>query len=293
MKSIIKAFGMLAILTLCISVTSCGSDDEDTPKEMNHPEIYDQFFNTSWQLTSSKTYHSENSKTEVIDHLKQHPSFAGMTLNFTDEIAWEGQKEWYKMTSSRFSGYGAWFVNEKGELLFTVYAGQHSLSDKERINFESAAGTGGTPELINGGTQLRFVWEYESDDSDYRSSHVEIFTRLDYQGDNNSGSSGNNSGSSNKYEKPELGFSNFTATNTSLFVEYKILNSKDCGKIKSAKIYYGQSAATRSVNATVTGVVIRARISGLKAGTSYYVKCSATGEGGTSTTGQTKCITNF
>lgn len=29
MKSIIKAFGLLAILTLCISVISCGSDDED------------------------------------------------------------------------------------------------------------------------------------------------------------------------------------------------------------------------------------------------------------------------
>lgn len=40
-------------------------------------------------------------------------------------------------------------------------------------------------------------------------------------------------------------------------------------------------------------VTITANISGLKKGTTYYVKCVATGKGGTTTTGTTKVITNY
>ena len=50
---------------------------------------------------------------------------------------------------------------------------------------------------------------------------------------------------------------------------------------------------TKSVTATVVGVLITANISGLKKGTTYYVKCVATGKGGTTTTGTTKVITNY
>ncbi len=110
---------------------------------------------------------------------------------------------------------------------------------------------------------------------------------------NNGGSSGGNTGGSTSYEKPDIGFNDFTAYQTKLKVVYKIYNS-DKAKVTSAKVYYGTSSnPTKSVSATVAGVLITANISGLQKGTTYYVKCVATGKGGTTTTGTTKVITNY
>lgn len=104
---------------------------------------------------------------------------------------------------------------------------------------------------------------------------------------------GGNTGSTATYEKPDIDFYDFTATKTSLKVQYKIYN-KDKAKVTSAKIYYGTSSKpSSSKTATVSGVFITANISGLKAGTTYYIKCVATGKGGTTTTTTTKCITNY
>lgn len=95
------------------------------------------------------------------------------------------------------------------------------------------------------------------------------------------------------YEKPDIGFYDFTATKSSLKVQYKIYNKNDA-KVTSAKIYYGTSSnPTKSKTATISGTLITANLSGLKAGTTYYVKCTATGKGGITTTTTTKCITNY
>lgn len=100
-------------------------------------------------------------------------------------------------------------------------------------------------------------------------------------------------GSSSGYEKPDIGFYDFTAYKTSIKVQYKIYN-KDEAKVTSAKIYYGTSRnPTSSKSATVSGVMITANLTGLKVGTEYYVKCVATGKGGTTTTSVTKVITNY
>lgn len=113
-------------------------------------------------------------------------------------------------------------------------------------------------------------------------------------GSNNGGSTGGgNTGGSTSYEKPDIAFNDFTAYQTKLKVVYKIYN-KDKAKVTSAKVYYGTSSnPTKSVTATVAGVLITANISGLTKGTTYYVKCVATGKGGTTTTGTTKVITNY
>ena len=116
------------------------------------------------------------------------------------------------------------------------------------------------------------------------------------QGGNNGGGStegGGSTGGSTSYEKPDIAFNDFTAYQTKLKVVYKIYN-KDKAKVTSAKVYYGTSSnPTKSVSATVAGVLITANISGLKKGTTYYVKCVATGKGGTTTTETTKVITNY
>ena len=113
-------------------------------------------------------------------------------------------------------------------------------------------------------------------------------------GNSNGGDTGGGStGGSSSYEKPDIGFSDFTAYQTKLKVVYKIYN-KDKAKVTSAKVYYGTSSnPTKSVSATVSGILITANISGLNKGTTYYVKCVATGKGGTTTTGTTKVITNY
>ena len=113
----------------------------------------------------------------------------------------------------------------------------------------------------------------------------------EYDGSNND-SNGNSGGNSFTSEKPEVGFYDFTATKTSLKVQYKIYNKDEAG-VKSAKIYYGTTSnPTTSKTASVSGTLITANITGLKAGTTYYVKCSVTGKSGTTTTEVTKCITN-
>lgn len=108
---------------------------------------------------------------------------------------------------------------------------------------------------------------------------------------NGGGTSGGNTGGSTSYEKPDIGFNDFTAYQTKLKVVYKIYN-RDKAKVTSAKVYYGTSSnPTKPINATVSGVLITANITGLKKGTTYYVKCVATGKGGTTTTDITKLIT--
>lgn len=110
---------------------------------------------------------------------------------------------------------------------------------------------------------------------------------------NDGGTNGGSTGGSTSYEKPDIAFNDFTAYQTKLKVVYKIYN-KDKAKVTSAKVYYGTSSnPTKSISASVSGALITANISGLKKGTTYYVKCVATGKGGTTTTGTTKVITNY
>lgn len=122
-----------------------------------------------------------------------------------------------------------------------------------------------------------------------------VITNPNYKEDSyDSGDNNNNSGgSSSQYEKPDIGFYDFTATRTSLKVQYKIYNNTKA-KVTSAKVYYGTTSnPTKSASTSVSGTLITANISGLKAGTTYYVKCVATGPGGSTTSSISRCITNY
>ena len=122
-----------------------------------------------------------------------------------------------------------------------------------------------------------------------------VITNPNYSSSSNGGSgeTNNGGGGSTSYEKPDVGFYDFTATRTSLKVQYRIYNNDDA-KVSSATIYYGTTSnPTSPKTATVNGNMITANISGLKAGTTYYVKCVAKGKGGTTTSSTTKCVTNY
>lgn len=119
----------------------------------------------------------------------------------------------------------------------------------------------------------------------------------------NSGSSGGNSGGSGgssngsgggstSYEKPDIALEDYTTYPTKIKVNYRIYN-QDKAKVTSAKVYYGTSSPSKSISTTVAGTLITTYISGLKKGTTYYVKCIATGKGGSTTSETTRIITDF
>ena len=130
------------------------------------------------------------------------------------------------------------------------------------------------------GYPVRPVMKYSNNNDDESTD--------DEEDNNNSGN-----GSSSSYEKPDVGFYDYTATRTSLKVQYRIYNKSEAG-VTSARIYYGTSSyPTSSKSATISGTMATANISGLKAGTTYYVKCVVTGKGGTTTTTTTRLMTNY
>ena len=103
-----------------------------------------------------------------------------------------------------------------------------------------------------------------------------------------------NSGNEEGYEEPFVGILDWTSTQKSLNIQYKIYN-QDESKVNSATIYYGKSVNNISYkqNASVIGDKIKVTIKGLEPGTTYYIKCVAKGKGGEYTTEITKCLTLY
>lgn len=110
-------------------------------------------------------------------------------------------------------------------------------------------------------------------------------------GGNESG--GNHGGGSSSYEEPDISFYDVTPGKNSLEVSYRIWNKDKCGSLSNARIYYGTYSANKRVNATISGVYIKAKITGLSKGTEYQVKCSVTGSGGSATTEESTLSTLY
>lgn len=131
----------------------------------------------------------------------------------------------------------------------------------------------------------------DDDDDDKNKNQPVITNPNDKENGDDDDNTGGGIGGLTTYEKPNIAFDDFDGYTTSVKVQYRIYN-KDKAKVSSAKIYYGTTSnPTYSVNASVSGVLITARISGLKKGTTYYVKCRATGKGGTTTTSTSRVRT--
>lgn len=130
------------------------------------------------------------------------------------------------------------------------------------------------------------------DDEDYQWNDNQNTSQTDQdQNASDESSNGNESGNNTSYEKPDISFDRVTAQKTTLRVYYKINNKKETD-ISEAKIYFGTNSNPHMIsNASISGDRIIAFKGGLKSGTTYYVKCKATGKGGTTTTSTTKCKT--
>jgi hypothetical protein len=250
----------IAILIVLLLATSCDSNNNDEWTATQHnTDLEQKLFNTTWRRT--KHIVAGEVYTDAVDDI----TFTNRRLPPIEScyaISFEGQY------------FGFWYIN--GEQLSILWDASQNANLAGRCSFSYGGGDLDIIKLTDSELQYR----HKSGDSFF------------YKLIGTSSGNGNDDGTS-IYEKPDIGFYDFTATKSSLKVQYKIYNKNDA-KVTSAKIYYGTNRnPTKSKTATISGTLITANISGLKAGTTYYIKCTATGKGGITTTTTTKCITNY
>lgn len=286
-----KYFKIILALLLIFTLASCGSDNEQDSDQLDnygkYQHIYESLKNTKWKLSSSKDYKkNKNGKWEIErDYKSKSPSkFLNNIMFFSDEPS-PLQVRSLKLIHSALKKEGLWWINDDGSLYMD---NNNFFTDKESglTNIEYAQFTNLFPLYADSyeleDNHLTFINESENG---FR--HEFKYTKV---GSGNSGSGSGEIGDDQPSDDElEIGFYDFSATKSTLKVEYRIYS----GNVKSAKIYNGTSSPSRSVSATVNGKMITARISGLKSGTTYYVKCVANGNGGSTTSETTKCITSY
>lgn len=282
MKKYLCLLYPLFTLAGMILFVSCSSDED----EMEMPSgihtqaenrIIKQLVGTSWMTASITFYDYNNREVSHYDNT-QYPDY----ITFTDKKA-----NTYNDDLTLYVDYHKYHPEYNGY----TYVSSWNVSGNNLNGYPGAGNCFG--EILNiSKNEIKTKYIGNWDNEWYR---IDVYTPASepvHKFKPDDGGSGTGGGTAT-YEKPDIDFYDFTATKKSLKVQYKIYN-KDEAKVTSAKIYYGTSSnPTSSKTATVSGVLITANISGLKAGTTYYVKCAATGKGGTTTTTTTKCITNY
>ncbi len=265
-----------AIAAMPLMLTSCSSGDDsdeenidssnqDKTKIHHNVSIENQLKNTSWKQ------YKRISGGRTLTNMERALSFTSTPIEFGN------YGTCYRLKSgNKYSGI--WCVLEDGSLWINSYKSDY---DAKGIGENMAGyGVGKLQMLKNTTNELIYCMKLSSNNYYY-------YTSINTEGDSDSGNG------SSSYEKPDIAFNDFTAYQTKLKVVYKIYN-KDKAKVTSAKVYYGTSSKpTKSVSGSIAGALITANITGLKKGTTYYVKCVATGKGGTTTTETTKVITNY
>lgn len=277
---------LLLLNILFIGACSDGSEDvlDITPENQytiddNVKSLSSRLFNTSWTYQYSEFYNKENGR-----YSHTNSDFANkFTFTFSNEVFSNNE---YKLIVNGNSDAACWWhIDEDGvDYSATDYGYRFANMTASDVGGWSACGGCIFDGYISTQTNSKLILK------DFYTDGIKYVQHI-YTASSNSG--GGSGGGSTTYEKPDVGFYDFTATKTSLKVQYKIYN-QDEAEVTSAKIYYGTSSnPSSSKTATINGTLITANISGLKSGTTYYVKCVATGKGGTTTTTTTKCITNY
>lgn len=279
---------ILLLLLNILFMGACSDDSEDildmAPENQytiddNVKSLSSKLFNTSWTYQYSEFYNKDNGR-----YSHTNSDFANkFTFTFSNEIFSNNE---YKLIVNGNSDAACWWhIDEDGvDYSATDYGYRIANMTATDVGGWSACGGCIFDGYISTQTNSKLILK------DFYTDGIKYVQHI-YTASSNSG--GGSGGGSTTYEKPDVGFYDFTATKTSLKVQYKIYNKDEAG-VTSAKIYYGTTSnPSSSKTATISGTLITANISGLKAGTEYYVRCVATGKGGTTTTTTTKCITNY
>lgn len=267
-----------------LSIGACNGGNEDYLDNSSENQyivdaeiesLSSQLFNTCWSYQYSEFYNNDNGR-----YSHTNSDFANMfTFTFSNEIL--GNNRYKLFVNGNSDTEACWWIDENGvNYSATDYGYQIANMTAFEVGAWSACGGCIFDGCISTHTNSRLILK------DYYSDGIKYVQHV-YTATSNSG------GGSTSYENPDIGFYDFTATKSSLKVQYKIYNTAEAG-VSSAKVYYGTTSNPSTYKtATVSGTLITANITGLKSGTTYYVKCEATGKNGKTTTSTTKCITNY
>ena len=268
-----SAFFFLVIISTMI-ISSCDGDDEPSSTEINpeHQWIYGNLHNTSWILSS----------TTHIYNVTNYNRWGKSIISFSGTPYSESHPNFYRFYISGFGGYGYYYVNKDGRLdcLNTYYVNSPAcgIDASEAGAFGNVFGSMIDVEVsFPTATAMKLVDSYGETWTFYKTTYQNV----------DGGTTGSGGGPSQ--EKPDVSFYDFTATKNSLTVSYYIYS----GTVNSASLSYGTATPNNKTSASVSGKYIKATITGLKPGTSYYVRCTINYPGGSYSTETTKCITNY
>lgn len=282
------------MLLSVVLLASCGSNEPESETTGNdRPENYEKYqswydtlFDTSWKLESSVSYYSDGREKDNMvpthsydksDYDKYLPTVITLTSTF--------EKGSGVLYASTIPGPGFWWINEDGVLyIFNSYHnGNPGNMSAEDMGLMSRFFPSHGKIIDCTSTELVLENVYETGGRErYVFSRVYGYTPDD---------GGGNGGDSN-YERPDIGLEDYTCATTSITLKYRIYNQEEA-QVTSATGYYGTSSPSRSVSATVAGSLITIRISSLSKGTTYYVKCTAKGKGGSTTSETTRLSTLY
>lgn len=249
-----KTTKFLALLCVIMLLTSCNQNEPSSGSGSSsnsdqNSAVYYQLLGTKWEMIS-------NSENGVVQNNYVQLSFmANKALGFS-----------YTVSNKVISGECKWWTTGNDSLLIDGWPTVNNTVYND-------ATVSGFNSFFSGAYKITYLSDTEMRLHLY--SAITNGTRdITYR--KISGSSGGGGGSSQGVT--DLYLYDYTEWPTKIKVVYKYQSDIS---VTSAKIYYGEYSASKSVNATVSSTTITATISGLQKNTVYYVKASATTSKGT------------
>lgn len=303
----------LVTFLISFSLASCDDDDKKdeppTPQETtnNEDEIseeqqkfksnpyYSRLVNTKWKVVSVIKVYQDGTTSDRLNDIRNSPIeyIAKLAdVEFSLEPPKDNFSEYGYLYSPTLDYLeyteGRWLFLTNGNLWSCIRRSAGSNLDNKiarelEVEQLDVLGSGKIRTL----NDERLV--IEDDSKTYQI--IKTYERIHFFSTVTGGNQGGGSGGGNSYEKPEIGLMDYDCYSTSITVRWRIYN-QDKANVTSAKGYYGTSSASRATSATVSGSLITVRFTGLQKNTTYYLKCTATGKGGTTTSETTRLSTN-
>lgn len=164
-----------------------------------------------------------------------------------------------------------WFTDNDEIFLNSFFTINNTVYNVPNLTLTDATLSGGLDAVCCGRYKIAYITDYEMKMT--RGDEIKVYKK------------GASSGMGQSLE-----FTNFDATSYTTSITVDFYTSQ---KAKSATIYYGKYSASTKASTTIVNKKITATIKNLERGTKYYVKCVATGDGGTVTSETFPVMTNY